>query len=162
MPARKRPAPEDAGTARRILLDGRARDADGWELISELAPLHPRDDTFPGEVLLRAAAGALDWCGARRADPLPLEGLRERFLPERGFRGRQHSKFQYAVLAAAALQGGTEPDLLEEAGWWQADDFWRYALFAAVAYTRAAAGRAGVPVRQACQDLAWRPGHLAP
>ena len=88
MPARKRPTPEDAGTARRILLDGLARDADVRELVSELALLHPRDDTFPGEVFLRLAADALDWCGARRADPLPLEGLRERFLPERAFRGR--------------------------------------------------------------------------
>jgi hypothetical protein len=105
MPARKRPTPEDAGTARRILLDGLARDADVWELVSELALLHPQDDTFPGEVFLRLAADALDWCGARRADPLPLEGLRERFLPERAFRGRQNSKFQYAVLAAAALHG---------------------------------------------------------
>ena len=65
------------------------------------------------------------------------------------------------MLAAAALHGGTEPDLLEEVGWWQAADFWQYALFAA-AYIRAAASRAGVPVRQACQDLARRPGHLAP
>jgi hypothetical protein len=109
MPARKRPTPEDARTARRILLDGLARDADVSELVSELAPLHPRDNTFPGEVLLRAAADTLDWCGARRADPLPLEGLRERFLPERAFRGRPNSKFQYAVLAAAAIHGGTEP-----------------------------------------------------
>jgi hypothetical protein len=162
MPAKKQPSPEDAGTARRALLDGLARDADALELVSELAPLHPRDNTFPGEVFLRAAADALDWCGARRADPLPLEGLRERFLPERTFRGRQNSKFQYAVLAAAALQGGTEPDLLEEVAWWQADDFWQYALFAAVAYIRAAASRAGVPVRQACQDLAQRPGPSAP
>ena len=108
-------------TARRVLLDGLARDADVLELMSELAPLHPRDDTFPGEVFLRAAADTLDWCGASRADPLPLEGLRERFLPERAFRGRESSKFQYAVLAAAALQGGTEPDLLEEVGWWQAN-----------------------------------------
>ena len=161
MPARKRPTNEDAGTARQVLLDGLARDAEVLELVSELAPLHPRDNPFPGEVFLRLAADALDWCGASRADPLPLEGLRERFLPERAFRGRQNSKFQYAVLAAA-LQGGTEPDLLEEVGWWQADDFWQYALFAAVAYIRAAASRAGVPVRQACQDLAQRPGHLAP
>ena len=36
---------------------------------------------------------------------------------------------------------------------WQTDDFWQYALFAAVAYIRAAASRAGVPVRQACQGL---------
>ena len=38
------------------------------------------------------AADALDWCGASRADPLPLEGLRERFLPECTFRGRQNKK----------------------------------------------------------------------
>jgi hypothetical protein len=70
-------------TARRVLLDGLARDADIFELVSELAPLHPRDNTFPGEVFLGLAADALNWCGASRADPLPLEGLRERFLPER-------------------------------------------------------------------------------
>ena len=130
--------------------------------MSELALLHPRDNTFPGGVFVRLAADALDWCRASRADPLPLEGLRERFLPERAFRGRQNSKFQCAVLAAAAIQGGAEPDLLEEVGWWQADDFWQYALFAAVAYIRAAASRAGVPVRQACQDLAQRSGPPTP
>jgi hypothetical protein len=52
-----------------------------------------------------------------------LEGLRERFLPECTFHGRQNTRLQYAVLAAAALHGGTEPDLLDEAAWWQADDF---------------------------------------
>jgi hypothetical protein len=114
MPARKRPTPEDAVTARRVLLDGLARDGDIFELVSELAPLHPRDNTFPGDVLLHLAADALDWC---RADPLPLEGLCERFLPERTFRGRESTKLQYAVLAAAALQGGTEPDLLDEVAW---------------------------------------------
>jgi hypothetical protein len=34
------------------------------------------------------------------------------------------------VLAAAAVHGGTEPDLLDEVSWWQTDDFWQYALFA--------------------------------
>ena len=63
------------------------------------------------------------------------------------------------ALAAAALHAGTEPDLLDEVAWWQTDDFWQYALFAAVAYIRAAASRAGVPVGQARQDLAHRPGH---
>ncbi len=71
MPARKRPTPEDTATARRVLLDGLARDADIFELVSELAPLHPRDNTFPGEVFLRLAADALNWCRASRADPLP-------------------------------------------------------------------------------------------
>jgi hypothetical protein len=68
MPARKRPAPKDTVTARRVLLDGLARDADIFELMSELAPLHPRDNTFPGEVFLQLAADALTWCRASRAD----------------------------------------------------------------------------------------------
>ena len=157
--ARKRPTTEDAATARRLLLEGLARDAPVFELLGELEPLHPRNDTFPGEVFLRLAADALDCCRASRTNPLQLEGLRERFLPEVSLRGRQNKKFQYAVLAAAALHGGTEPDLLEEVAWWQNDDFWEYALYAAAAYIRAAASQAGVPVRQACQDLAHRPGH---
>jgi len=76
--------------------------------------LHPRNNTCPREVFLHLAADALNWCGANRSDPLSLEGIRDRFLPEATFRGRQYNKFQYAVLAAAALHGGTEPDLLEE------------------------------------------------
>jgi hypothetical protein len=161
MPGSKRPTPEDAMSARRVLLGGLARDADVDELAGELAPLHPRNDTFPGEVLLRLAADALDWCGASRAEPLPLEGLRDRFLPEATFRGRERAKLQYAVLAVAAIHGGTEPDLLDEVAWWQTDDFWQYALYAAVAYIRAAAARAGVLVSQACQDLDERQDHPA-
>ncbi len=49
MPAKKRPTPQDAVTARQILLDGLARENGIGELITELAPLHPRHDTFPGE-----------------------------------------------------------------------------------------------------------------
>ena len=75
------------------------------------------------------------------------------FLPECTFRGRPNKKLQYAVLVAAALRGGTDPDLPDEVAWWQTDDFWQYALFATVAYIRAAANRAGVPVRRVCQDL---------
>jgi hypothetical protein len=162
MPGKKRPAPEDAATARRALLDGLARDADIFEVLSGLAPLHPRNDTFPGEVFIHLAADALQWCGASRAEPLTLEGLRGRFLPEASFRGWQNAKFQYAVLAAAGVHGGIEPDLLDEVASWQADDFWQYAMYAAIAYIRAAASRAGLPVRQACQDLGKRPGHPEP
>ena len=60
MPARKRPIPHDSVTARRVLLDGLARGADIVELMSELAPLHPRDNTFPGEVLLHLATDTPD------------------------------------------------------------------------------------------------------
>jgi hypothetical protein len=158
MPATKQPTAQDAATARRILLDGMARDTGVFELAGELAPLHPRHNTFPGEVLLQVAADALEWCGASRAEPLALEGMPERFLPECAFRGRENKKLQFAVLAAAALRGGADPDLLGEVAWWQTDDFWQYALYAAVAYVRAAASRAGVPARQVGEELAQRAG----
>jgi hypothetical protein len=156
MPAARTPAPEDVVTARRILLADLAKDTALPDLAGDLAPLHPGNDTFPGEVLLRLAADALAWSGASPADPLPLDGIRERFLPEYSGRGQDRRKLQYAVLAAAALHGGAEPDLLDEVAWWQADDFWQYALLAAVSYIRAAAHRAGVPVREACKALAER------
>ncbi len=60
--------------------------------------------------------------------------------------------------STSSVRGGAEPDLLDEVVWWQTDDFWQYALYAAVAYIRAAAGRAGVPVRQVCQELAQLDG----
>jgi hypothetical protein len=154
MAPRYLPTPQDAATVRQILFDGLAQ---GTE-VAELAALHPPNDTFPGEVFLNVGADVLDWCGASRADPLALAGMRERFLPECAFRGRQNKKLQFAILAAAALRGGAEPDLLGEVAWWQTDDFWQYALYAVVAYVRAAAGWAGVPVRQVCQELAQRDG----
>ena len=45
---------------------------------------------------------------------MPLERLRERYPPECAFRGRQNARLRYTVLAAAAVHGGTEPDLLEK------------------------------------------------
>ena len=60
MPARMRPTPEDTVTARHVVLNGLARDADIFDLASELAPLHPRNNTFPGEVFLHLAADALN------------------------------------------------------------------------------------------------------
>jgi hypothetical protein len=79
MPAVGTPAPEDAVTARRILLTGLAQEAALPDLLGELEPLHPRGNTFPGEVFLRLAADALAWSSVSPADPLPLEGIRERF-----------------------------------------------------------------------------------
>jgi hypothetical protein len=160
MAATRRPTSEDASAARRILLGGLARDADLPDLLGEAGPLHPRNNTFPGEIFLGLAADALAWCGASRAEPLSLDGLREQFLPEYSGRGRDRRKLQFAVLAAAAMHGGAEPDLLDEVVWWQSDDFWQYALLAAAAYIRAAADRTGVPVRQVCEELTGRPRQL--
>ena len=67
MPARKRPTPEDSVTARRVLLDGLARDADIFELVSELAPLHPRDTPSPAR--RSSASRRTRWTGAGPAGP---------------------------------------------------------------------------------------------
>jgi hypothetical protein len=154
MLARKRPTAHDAVIARQILLNGLASDVGVIEILAQLAPLHPRNDTFPGEIFLRLGVDALDWAGADRAHPVPLERFRERFLSEVDLRGRDHRKFQFAVLAAAAGHGGAEVDLLDEVAWWQSDDFWRYAAYAAIAYIRAVADRASVSVPEVCRALA--------
>jgi hypothetical protein len=46
----------------------------------------------PQLAFLHVAADALHWCEASRADPLALEAMRERFLPECAFGGRQNNK----------------------------------------------------------------------
>lgn len=154
MPSRRSPTAQDVATARQILLDGLARDVDLVEILNQLAPLHPRNNTFPGEVLLRLAADALNWAGVDRAHPVDLEGMRERFLPEGHITGRDRRKLQFAVLAAAAQHGGVDVDLLDEVTWWQTDDVWRYAAYTAVAYIRLAADRADVPESEVCRALA--------
>ena len=153
MSARKRPGAAEAAAVARVLLDGPARGRDLPDIAAELAVLHSRNDTFAGEVFLRIAAEALAWSGASRADPVPLEGMRDRFLDGSSFRGRERSKLQYAILAAAAISGGAEPDLLDEVAWWQTDDLWQYAMYAAAAFIRLAADRMGVPVSRVCQEL---------
>ena len=106
----------------------------------------------------RLAADALDLAEVTAEVPIPYEGLREKFLPECDFRGRENRKIQYAVLTAAAARGGLEPDLLDEVIWWHADDFWRYGLGAAVAIIRSCADRIGVAVPEFVQQLADRKG----
>jgi len=65
MPSRKLPTPEDAAAARRIVLDGLVRDADLSELVTELAPLHPRNNTFPARS--SCTWPPTRWTGAGRA-----------------------------------------------------------------------------------------------
>jgi hypothetical protein len=153
MPARKRPTAQDAASARQILLNGVANEVGLVDILGQLAPLHPRNDTFPGEIFLRLGADALDWAGADRAHPVSLERFHERFLPEADLRGRDRRKLQFAVLAVAAQHGGVEVDLLDEVAWWQTDDFWRYAAHAAVGYIRAVADRAGVSASEVSRRL---------
>jgi hypothetical protein len=154
--ARKPPSEDDHREALHRLLSGLASDTDLFDLVSSVADLHPKNDTFPGEVFMGLAADTLELVGATRQEPIRYEGLRENFLPECTFRGRENRKIQYALLTAASLRGGLDPDLLHEVIWWNSDDYWRYALFAVVAVIRAGAQRQGVPVARIVEQLAER------
>lgn len=146
MTARWRPGPEHRSEATQRLVSGLTRGDDVYELAKAIADLHPKDNTFPGEVFISIAVDALDAAGIDRGAPLPYEGLRERHLPECRLRGRDNKKIQFAVLAIGATRGGIEPDLLDEVVWWQSDDFWWFALAAAVAIIRSCADCLGEPV----------------
>jgi hypothetical protein len=122
-----------------------------------MAPLHVRHDLFPGEVLTGLAADALAESGASRANPIEGSGIRERLLPEHRFSGSTaHAKSRYALHAAAMTHAGVEPDLLEDAGWYEADDFWLYATYALVIYVRAAAEHSQRSVPDICRAIAAR------
>jgi hypothetical protein len=147
---------EDHREAVRRLLAGLAAGLDAHELAATIADLHPRQNTFPGEVYLRLGAEVLGDTTTAGAGPIDYEGLRERHLPEVTFRGKDNRRIQFAVLCAAAMAGGLEPDLLDEVYWWGTDDFWRYGLLAAVALMRASADAQGVSVEQLATVLAGR------
>jgi hypothetical protein len=76
MPGRKRPTAEDAMTARRMLLDGLARDADIFEVPGALAALHPRNDTFPtGTIAILPADSALESCQMQASREGPISAI---------------------------------------------------------------------------------------
>jgi hypothetical protein len=102
---------------------------------------------------MRLAADALEVAGVDRTDPIAYETLLADHLPEVGFKGKQYRKIRFAVMSSAGLRGGLEPDLLDEDAYWN-DDYWRYALLAAVALIRASAAKAGCSVGQLCHRLA--------
>lgn len=152
--AQRIPTEQDRLEALHRLLAGLADGADVHELTASMVELHPKHNTFPGEVFMALAADALEASGASRDRPIPYEGLRENYLPECEFRGRQNRKIQYAILTSAAVRGGLEPDLLDEVVWWQTDDYWRYALYAAVALIRVAAARRDESIARLARRLA--------
>lgn len=152
--ARKSPTEDDRLEALRRLLTGLAGGGDVFELAESVSDLHPKNNTFPGEVFMRLAADVLEVADTSRDNPIPYEGLRETYLPECEFRGRKNRKIQYTILTSASVRGGLEPDLLDEVIWWQTDDYWRYALYGAVALIRACADRQGVTVAPLVEQLA--------
>jgi hypothetical protein len=151
----KRPTDEDRTEALRRLLVGLARGDDANQLSSEIADLHVRHNTFPGEVFLELAADALDLASTGRVDGVVHRDLLSMHLPEVEFRGKEHRRIQYAVLTPFAVRGGLEPDLLDEVTYW-IEQYWQYALFAAIAIVRACADRSGTPLETLAADLAER------
>lgn len=159
MAAKKRPTAEDRLEAIRIALGGIAVGVDLPDVARELEPLHPKNDTFPGEVFLELAADALDDSGISREQPVDYERIRERYLPERPFRGRtQHHRSHYALRAVTMIRAGVTPDLVDEVSWWDTNDLWIWSLYALVIYVRVAAERTGEPVVAICQRVAARHG----
>ena len=157
MAPRKRPTPEDRSHAIQIVLATLATGQDTDPVLEELAALHFPHDTFPAEELLELASDAIEESGATPDDPIDFENIRERFLPEHRFSGKnQHYKSKYAITAAAMIHGGVYPDLLDDAAWWQTDDLWVYSFFALVIFMRAAAERTGRSVEEVAISIADR------
>jgi hypothetical protein len=157
MAKEQRPTSEDRTKAIGVALLGLADDLELGELAAILAPLHPTNDTFPGEVLLELAADAIEEAGATRERPLEFEGIRKRHLPEdRAHTRAQHHKAEYALRAAAMIRAGVDPGLLDEVRWWRTDDLWFWALEALVTYVRAAAERTAESVPTLCGRVASR------
>ena len=147
------PTPEDARQAADILLGMIEAGGEIFEALNDIRPLHPNNNTFPGEVFMGLAVNALQIGGVGRDRPFSEEGIVEKYLPECRFRGRDNHKIRYAVLAVAATHGGVEVDLLEEVAHWATDDFWSYAGFGAAARIRAVVDQRGIPLPELCGRL---------
>jgi hypothetical protein len=159
MATRARPTDEDRGEAARLGLVALRAGQDLNSIMERLAALHPRNDTFPAELLLELAADSIEESGASAAEPIQYEGLRDRYLPEFHFRGKsQQHKSHYALMAAAMIRAGVYPDLLDEAYWWGIDDMWEYAFYALLLYARVAAERSVRPLEAVAIAIAKRRG----
>ena len=152
-----RPTDDDHVKALRRFLVGFGRGDDANQLVADIADLHVQHETFPGEVFMGLAADALAVAGVEREPGVVYRELLSTYLPEVAFRGKEHRRIQYAVLNAYAVHGGLEPDLLDEVTYW-IEQYWTYALYAAVAIVRASADRADMPLDSMLAELAAKHG----
>jgi hypothetical protein len=152
VPARV-PTKEDALGAVDLLLTALESGADVHGALDATGLLHPKYNTFPGEIFMRLAADALLEGGVDQTHPISQEGIVSAYLPECEFRGRHNQKFRFALLAAAATHAGVEVDLLDEVPYWGSDDFWRYAGLAAVTWIRAVADQRSISLPELCARL---------
>lgn len=154
IPNLRRMIDDDRGhdkAVRSLVLDALAYGRSVDDIADSLRPLHRERSPYPASVLVELAADAYLACGSSRTDPLKVDGLAERLLPEDPARGNVgHSKRRHCVQGAILIAGGAEP---EDTGWWSTDDLWRHALDAVVVFVRAAAERQGTTVEALCASL---------
>jgi len=150
-----RPTESGRHEAIRTLLAGLRRGTELPDLALSLESLHPRDNTFPGEVFMEVAIKAMDLAGIEQRG-FPYEELLNNLLPEYEFRGHRAQKIKFAILAIGAARGGIDPDLLDEVIWWRTDDFWLYAFAAAAAIIRSSAAKQDVPIADFIGALALK------
>jgi hypothetical protein len=129
------------------------------ELAELLEPLHPKNSTFPGEVLLELPADAIEEAGATRGGRSSSKACASATFPEHRARTKaQHRRAEYALRAAAMVRGGVDPVLRDKVIWWRTDDLSFWALEALVTYVRAAAERRAETVPVICGRIAVRQG----
>jgi hypothetical protein len=56
---------------------------------------------------MHLSADALEEAGVGQDDPMPYTGLRESYLGECKFQGRENRKIQFAILASGSARGGS-------------------------------------------------------
>ena len=144
---------EDRLEARRRLLAGLARGNDAHRIMADVAGLHVQNNTFPGEIFMAVAAYALRKAQAASNDRVEYRALLTNHLSEVDFRGKDHRRIQFAVLTGFAVHGGLEPDLLDEVTYW-IEQYWQFALFAAIAITRHCAATSDTSVETFMTELA--------
>ena len=147
------PTVGDRVDAQRRFLTGLWRGDNPDQLVTDLADLHVPNNTFPGEVFMHVAVDALTKAGVDGAHPIDHLSLLSTHLAEIEVRGKQHRRTHYCVLAAFAVHGGLEVDVLDQVTYW-IDQYWQYALFAAIAVLRACAERSGLALEAFLGDLA--------
>jgi hypothetical protein len=108
---------------------------------------------------MHLGADALAFAAIDRSHKIDHENFFGTRLPEVALKGKDRKRAHYALMSTFAVHGGLDVDLLEEVHSW-VEEYWRSALFAAVAVLRACADLTNTPIAEVAADLA-RQHHIS-